>query len=76
MQVLADGRWPSSAGRMVTDGIGWNPSSDAGRDGDPETIKKCCLDRNFVIVKLWTIDISILKKTWNEQNLKVLEGFN
>ena len=36
MQVLAEGRWPSSAGLMVTDGIGWKPSSEAGRAGDPE----------------------------------------
>lgn len=35
MQVLAVGRCASSAGRIVTDGIGWNPSSDAGSAGDP-----------------------------------------
>ena len=34
--MLAEGRWPSSAGLMVTDGIGWKPSSEAGRAGDPE----------------------------------------
>lgn len=38
MQVLAEGKCPSSAGLIVTDGIGWNPSSDAGRAGDPETV--------------------------------------
>lgn len=35
MHVLAVGKWASSAGRIVTDGIGWNPSSDAGNAGDP-----------------------------------------
>lgn len=35
MQVLAVGRCESSAGLIVTDGIGWNPSSDAGNAGDP-----------------------------------------
>lgn len=35
MQVLAVGRCESSAGRMVTDGIGWNPSSEAGSAGEP-----------------------------------------
>ena len=35
IHVLADGRWESSAGRIVTDGIGWNPSSEAGSAGDP-----------------------------------------
>lgn len=35
IQVLAVGRCASSAGRIVTDGIGWNPSSDAGNAGDP-----------------------------------------
>ena len=38
MQVLAEGRWLSSAGLMVTLGMGWNPSSLAGRAGDPEQI--------------------------------------
>ena len=35
MQVFAVGKWESSAGRMVTVGIGWNPSSEAGSAGDP-----------------------------------------
>ena len=35
MHVLADGRWVSPAGRIVTEGIGWKPSSEAGRAGDP-----------------------------------------
>lgn len=35
IQVLAVGKWTSSAGRIVTEGIGWNPSSDAGSAGDP-----------------------------------------
>lgn len=35
IQVLAVGKCESSAGRMVTLGIGWNPSSDAGSAGDP-----------------------------------------
>lgn len=35
IHVLAVGRWESSAGLMVTDGNGWNPSSEAGRAGDP-----------------------------------------
>ena len=39
MQVLAEGRWLSPAGRIVTDGIGWKPSSDAGRAGEPEVRK-------------------------------------
>ena len=34
MQVFAVGRCSSSAGRMVMDGIGWKPSSLAGRAGD------------------------------------------
>lgn len=33
MHVLAVGRWSSSAGRMVILGIGWKPSSLAGRAG-------------------------------------------
>ena len=33
MQVFAVGKWLSSAGLTVTLGIGWNPSSDAGRAG-------------------------------------------
>ena len=33
IQVLAVGRWSSSAGRIVMLGIGWNPSSLAGRAG-------------------------------------------
>ena len=33
--MLAEGRWESPAGRIVTEGIGWNPSSDAGRAGEP-----------------------------------------
>lgn len=35
IHVLAVGKWASSAGRIVTDGIGWKPSSDAGRAGEP-----------------------------------------
>lgn len=35
IHVLAVGKCESSAGRMVTLGIGWNPSSDAGSAGDP-----------------------------------------
>ena len=35
MQVLALGRCESSAGLMVTLGMGWKPSSLAGRAGDP-----------------------------------------
>lgn len=35
MQVLAVGKCVSSAGRIVTDGNGWKPSSDAGKAGDP-----------------------------------------
>lgn len=35
MQVFAVGKWESSAGRMVTDGMGWKPSSDAGKAGEP-----------------------------------------
>uniref|UniRef100_A0A182P624 Uncharacterized protein n=1 Tax=Anopheles epiroticus TaxID=199890 RepID=A0A182P624_9DIPT len=35
MQVFAVGRCESSAGRIVTDGIGWNPSSEAGSAGEP-----------------------------------------
>ena len=37
MQVFAEGRWESSAGRIVTEGIGWKPSSEAGRAGEPGT---------------------------------------
>ena len=29
MQVLAEGKWLSSAGRIVTEGMGWKPSSEA-----------------------------------------------
>ncbi len=36
MHVLAEGRWLSPAGLMVTLGIGWKPSSDAGNAGEPE----------------------------------------
>jgi hypothetical protein len=36
MQVLAEGRWLSSAGLMVTLGIGWKPSSLAGKAGEPK----------------------------------------
>ena len=35
IHVFADGKCESSAGRIVTDGIGWNPSSEAGSAGDP-----------------------------------------
>ncbi|KAF9415190.1 hypothetical protein HW555_007066 [Spodoptera exigua] len=35
IHVLAVGRCASSAGRMVTEGIGWKPSSEAGSAGDP-----------------------------------------
>jgi hypothetical protein len=35
IHVFAVGKCESSAGRMVTLGIGWNPSSDAGNAGDP-----------------------------------------
>ena len=38
IHVLADGKCESSAGRIVTEGIGWNPSSEAGRAGDPVRI--------------------------------------
>ena len=33
MHVLAVGKWLSSAGRTVMEGMGWKPSSDAGRAG-------------------------------------------
>lgn len=33
--MLAVGKCASSAGRIVTDGIGWNPSSEAGKAGEP-----------------------------------------
>lgn len=33
MQVLAVGRWLSSAGRTVILGMGWKPSSLAGNAG-------------------------------------------
>ncbi len=36
MHVLAEGRWLSPAGRMVTLGMGWKPSSEAGSAGEPE----------------------------------------
>ncbi len=49
MQVLAEGRCPSSAGRIVTEGIGWNPSSEAGREGEPNVRKiKSCSRHQFV----------------------------
>lgn len=35
IHVFAVGKWVSSAGRIVTDGIGWKPSSLAGNAGDP-----------------------------------------
>lgn len=35
IHVLAVGKCASSAGRIVTDGIGWKPSSEAGNAGDP-----------------------------------------
>ena len=59
MQVLAEGKWRSSAGRIVTEGMGWNPSSDAGKAGDPvqKNTKSC-----FSIGDIFsTIDHSHLK---------------
>ena len=35
MHVFAVGRCESSAGRIVTLGIGWKPSSEAGKAGEP-----------------------------------------
>lgn len=35
MHVFAVGKCASSAGRILTVGIGWKPSSDAGSAGDP-----------------------------------------
>ena len=46
MHVLAEGRWPSSAGLMVTDGIGWKPSSEAGRAGEPEIGIRAAFERD------------------------------
>lgn len=44
MQVLAVGRWWSSAGRTVMEGMGWKPSSEAGRAG-LEVQKYTCNDQ-------------------------------
>ena len=41
IHVFADGKCESSAGRIVTDGIGWKPSSEAGRAGDPKEFRNC-----------------------------------
>lgn len=35
IQVFAVGKWESSAGLIVTEGSGWNPSSEAGSAGEP-----------------------------------------
>ena len=49
MQVLAEGKCRSSAGRMVTEGIGWNPSSEAGKAGDPVQKKtRSCFSRGDI----------------------------
>ena len=49
MQVLAEGKWVSSAGRMVTDGMGWNPSSEAGNAGEPVQKKtKSCFSKGDI----------------------------
>merc|ERR1712034_42227 len=49
MQVLAEGRWLSSAGLMVTLGIGWNPSSLAGRAGEPvQKETRSCFSRGLI----------------------------
>jgi hypothetical protein len=43
---LAVGKCASSAGLMVTEGIGWKPSSLAGRAGEPvQKYTKSCLSR-------------------------------
>jgi len=49
MQVLAVGRCESSAGRMVTLGIGWKPSSEAGKAGDPvQKYTNSCLSKLLI----------------------------
>ena len=59
MQVFADGKCRSSAGRIVTEGIGWKPSSEAGRAGDPVQKKtKSCFSIGDIFS---TIDQSHLK---------------
>lgn len=61
MQVLAVGRCESSAGLIVTDGIGWNPSSDAGKAGDP--VQKYTYERKIIrIPKVIFITIFFGKK--------------
>ena len=60
MQVFADGKWRSSAGRIVTEGMGWKPSSEAGRAGDPVQKKtKSCFSIGDIFS---TIDQSHLNK--------------
>ena len=59
MQVLAEGKCRSSAGLIVTEGMGWNPSSEAGKAGDPVQKKtKSCFSMGDIFS---TIDHSHLK---------------
>ena len=59
MQVLAEGKCLSSAGRIVTEGMGWKPSSEAGKAGDPVQKKtKSCFSIGDIFS---TIDHSHLK---------------
>ena len=59
MQVLAEGRWESSAGRIVTEGIGWKPSSEAGRAGEPGTrSKRVKIRQEGRILQSLSVDIS------------------
>jgi len=45
MHVFAVGRCASSAGRIVTVGIGWKPSSLAGSAGEP--VQKYTYDKGI-----------------------------
>ena len=59
MQVLAEGRWESSAGRIVTEGIGWKPSSEAGRAGEPGTrSRRIKIRQEGRILQSLSVDIS------------------
>lgn len=56
MQVFAVGRCESSAGLIVTDGIGWNPSSEAGKAGEPVQ-KYTCEQGKMVLSTLLSKEI-------------------
>ena len=71
IQVLAVGKCCSDGGRMVIDGIGWKPSSLAGKDGEPVQKKRssclwswskwCTTHQNH---RLNSVNFSAFTKDW------------